>query len=258
MTSEAFRDGDGRSMIEPMYDNGYAAARELVDPEYLDRIYAELKVANAVPNMNSANLGRGPSVEHNPEIDSILGKTPTLREFRDTLNHTITDVSGFQRNHLSYLTVRGCPVESFSSHIHRNDDRSGPWLVAFVLTGSGSIQLYNDDVIGQGEEIALNGDESDPQPMATAQQEVGDGWGAYTKEWSIPHAGGRNAGIGPKVIMLLYGWEARHLYPFKGDPTPEQVPFDWAHHDDAPPEWYDENDDPYIGESHGPFVEEVD
>lgn len=217
MTSHIFREGMPHGLIEPMYDDGFGIETNLVDPEFANALFRELR-ANDKYSVGGAWEGREPGVYHDPSIVRSLCVMPRLAEYRNTLNDAITEVSGFDYDHLTYLTVRACPVESMSSQIHRNDDRSGPWLVALTVAGSGSFNIYRNNVIGQGEEKPIKGEWSDPKPLASSPMRAGDAWGIYSKEWSAPHAGGPNTSPDPKVLLLLYGWMARNEYPYKDQP----------------------------------------
>jgi hypothetical protein len=214
MSSSIFREGMPHGLLTPMYDEGYAIETNLVDPEFATALFTELKT-NDMYTDGQAQLGRGPGVFHDPEIVQSLDRMPRLAEFRKILDDAITEVSGFRFEHLTYLTVRACPVGEMSSNIHRNDDAAGPWLVALTVAGSGSFSVYRDDVIRQGQEIVVNGDELDPEPLASSEMGVGDAWGIYSKERSAPHAGGRNTSPDPKVLLLLYGWYVRDMYPYR-------------------------------------------
>ena len=100
-----------------------------------------------------------------------------------------------------------------SSNVHRNDKVAGSWLVTLTVEGGGSINVYSDDVIDQGQEIKLTGDNTDPVPLVSSPMTIGDAWGAYSGEWTAPHAGSLNTSPDPKVLVLLYGWDARNMYP---------------------------------------------
>lgn len=218
MTSQIFREGMPHGLLAPMYDDGFAIETNLVDPEFASSLLTELK-ENDMYSVGGAEVGREPGVYHDPSISRSLHAMPRLAEYRNTLNNAITEVSGFDYDHLTYLTVRACPVGEMSSQIHRNDDMAGPWLVALTVAGSGSFNVYRNNVIAQGEERRLRGDWSDPKPVASSPMRAGDAWGIYSKEWSAPHAGGPNTSPDPKVLLLLYGWCARNDYPYKNQPS---------------------------------------
>lgn len=152
---------------------------------------------------------------------------PLMSEYLGGLNDAINNITGFRRNHLTYLTVRACPVGEMSTRIHRNDRVAGPWMVALTIAGSGSFNIYDNDVIGPGEEITLYGDDEDPEPLDSSDMEVGDSWGIYSQEWSAPHAGGPSTSPFPKVIAILYGWAVRDEYPHRAQRTgitPQRIP----------------------------------
>ena len=195
-----------------MFEEGYGVEQNLVDPEFATALLGELK-ANQMYNEGGARLGREPGVHHEPDILSKIGGMPLLAEYRNGLNDAITEVSGFEHPHLTYLTTRVCPVREMSSNIHRNDKKAGPWLVTLTVEGDGSINVYDDEVIDKGQEIKLAGDDTDPVPLITSPMTVGDAWGAYSGLWTAPHAGGLNMSKDPKVLILLYGWCARSRYP---------------------------------------------
>jgi hypothetical protein len=220
MSSRVFAEGMPHGLITPMYDDGYAIEPGFIDPDFATALFGELKT-NDMYSVGGAEVGRGPGVYHNDSIVESLGWMPRLAEYRNTLNDAITEVTGFDFPHLTYLTVRACPVGEMSSQIHRNDDAAGPWLVALTVAGSGSFNIYPNDVIGHGEERELTGDPSDPVPLASSDMGAGDAWGIYSKEWSAPHAGGLNTSSDPKVLVLLYGWHVRNRYPAR---DPDNVP----------------------------------
>jgi len=214
MSSSIFREGAPHGLLRPMYDDGFAIEPGLVYPEFAAELLDELKIHGKYAD-EAAVLGRGPEVKHDSEILHRLHGMPRLAEYRQGLNDAITEVSGFDHEHLTYLTVRACPVERMSSNIHRNDSAAGPWLVALTVAGSGSINMYRNDVIEQDEEIVLRGNGTDPEPFVSSPMDVGGAWGIYSKEWSAPHAGGPNTSPDPKVLVLLYGWYALDRYPHK-------------------------------------------
>lgn len=212
MSTSIFRDGMPHGLIHPMYDDGYAIEPNLVDPDFASSLYGELR-SNQMVRPGGAYEGGSPGVYHNQTICDELGALPRLAEYRNTLNDTITEVTGFKFPHLTYLTVRVCPVGEMSSQIHRNDKAAGPWLVALTVSGRGSFNIFPQNTIAQGEEIPLYGDERDPKPLASSPMRTGDAWGIYSKEWSAPHAGGPNISPTPKVLVLLYGWHVLNKYP---------------------------------------------
>ena len=187
----------------------------MVDPEFADRLLTEL-IDNRQYSVGDALTGTEAGVHHNEHIMRYLGSLPLLAEYRKKLNDTITEVSGFYYEHLTYLTVRVCPNQrKMSTRIHRNDKRGGPWLVTLTVAGSGSVNIYPDELLRyEGHEIDLDSTEGkSAEPMATSPMQTGDAWGAYSMNWSAPHAGGPNtSGQNPKVLVLLYGWEDRMAY----------------------------------------------
>lgn len=205
--------GGPESLIVPMYEQGYGVDPGLVDPDFAQALLRELKAHDKYCE-GGAREGREPGVKHDSEIVKRLGSMPLLAEYRNSLNQAITEASGFEHEHLTYLTVRVCPVGAMSSRIHRNDTWAGPWLVTLTAEGSGSINVYDDSVLEDGEEISLTGTDTDPTPLASSTMEAGGAWGAYSGEWTAPHAGGLNTSVDPKVLVLLYGWGARSAYPF--------------------------------------------
>ncbi len=221
MSSSFFNEGMPHGLIAPMYDDGYSIQSDLVDPAFAAELFRELK-DNGKYEVGEAETGKWPGVEHDPYIVESLDEMPRLNEYWQALEDAITEVSGFKhpsKPHLTYLTVRACPVGEMSSQIHRNDRAAGPWLVSLVVAGSGSFNVYSSSVIRQGEEIQLYGDRDDPEPIASADMSIGDAWGIYSKEWSAPHAGGLNTSRHPKVLLLLYGWRVCDEYPHRNRPV---------------------------------------
>lgn len=210
-----FTEGNPHALIQPMHERGYGIQPAMVDQDFAAAMLAELK-ENDMYTETNAIRGTGPDARHFPDVLGKLWKLRKLGEYLTVLNDTIIDVSGFDHSHLTYLTVRACPAgDEMSTRIHRNDTAAGPWLITLTVQGSGSVYIYPDDVIDQyGQEIELTGIPSiDPIPDATSPMRVGDAWGAYSMNWSAPHAGGRNTGGNiPKVLILLYGWYDREAY----------------------------------------------
>lgn len=216
MYSPLFREGSPHDLIAPMYEAGYAIRTGLVDPEFTVALLQELK-DNRKYEEGHARDGEGPGIFHDGNILASLGHMPRLAEYHGALTEAINDVSGYRRDHLTYLTTRVCPVKAMSTRIHRNDKRGGPWLATLTMAGSGSVNVYQDNVIEPGKELTLQGDGSDPNPLSASVMGVGDGWGIYSGDWNPPHAGGLNTSDEPKVLLLLYGWMARDEYPSRGE-----------------------------------------
>ncbi len=214
MSRYVFSDGMPEGLVRPMYDEGFALEQEFVDPDFAKELLAEL-VRHEKYRDGLAYDGKSPDVYHDNKFLKKLDSMPRLAEFTRTINDTISDVTGYHREHLTWLTVRACPVGEMSSNIHRNDQTAGPWLVALTVAGSGSINIYPDDTVSGREEIVLTGTAQDPRPIASAEMRTGDVWGIYSKEWSAPHAGGPNTSLYPKVLVMIYGWGVRNQYPFR-------------------------------------------
>ncbi len=214
MGARIFSEGMPQDLVAPMFNNGYAIKPGMVDEDFAADLFAEL-LANGQYCVGEAERGTGPGVFHNPSILKYLGGMPLLREYRHTLNEAITDVSGYSREHLTYLTVRACPVGEMSTRIHRNDRKAGPWLVALTVASRGSFGIYPDSLLAPGDEIPLLGNDRDPETLAWSEMGAGDAWGIYSREWSAPHAGGPNSSPDPKVLVLLYGWNVIDHYPHR-------------------------------------------
>lgn len=216
MNTTIFRDGTAHGLIRPMYEAGYAIEKDCVDPEFANALLQELK-REGMYHEGGARLRGEPGVYHDSEIFERLQTKdmPLLREYRNQLDSAITDVSGFRRTHLTYLTVRVCPVDEMSSRIHRNDRAAGPWLITLTAAGSGSFNVYPQETIDLGEEIEIDGSDNDPTPLAGSEMKTGGAWGIYSREASAPHAGGMNTSRGPKVLIMLYGWYASQDYPYR-------------------------------------------
>jgi hypothetical protein len=212
MSSSIFIEGMPHSMVAPMLENGYAIEQDLVDPIFASALLSELK-DNDMYKEGRARFGGNPGVFHNDRILRHLPYMPRLAEYRNRLNDAITDVSNFSFEHLTYLTVRVCPIREMSSRIHRNDRVAGPWLVSLTVAGSGSFNVYDNGIIEEQEEKELLGNETDPAPIASSDMSIGDAWGIFSQDWSAPHAGGLNTSRYPKVLVMLYGWNISEQYP---------------------------------------------
>jgi hypothetical protein len=206
MKDIAFNTGSPGDLILPSLEVGYGIRRDFVKKDFSARLFEELKNNRMYSVGGSVDRGE-PGVYHNSDILSELEGMPLLDHYISGLNDSISEITGDSEEHLTYLTVRSCPVGEMSTWIHRNDRRAGPWLVSLVLDGSGSFSVYDNDVIEEDEEIELIGDDSDPIPITTSAMSQGDACAIYSENIAHPHAGGRNTSIGPKVLLLLYGWD---------------------------------------------------
>lgn len=209
-----------QGLVLPTYDQGYGISPQFVDPEFATDLLDELK-ENDKYYEGTAGSGGLPGVRHDPDIVRSLGNMPRLTEYRNSLNEAIIEATGVRRDHLTYLTVRVCPVAEMSSDIHRNDRAAGPWLITLTVAGSGSFNIYEDNLLEPGQEIPLRGDGLDPSPIASSRMGAGDAWSIYSRERSAPHAGGPSTSLYPKVLVMLYGWNVRGEYPFRYDKYPE-------------------------------------
>ncbi len=207
MSRVIFQEGSLEALLQPSLEDGFGIQKGLVVPDYAADLRSELIYKGKFPNDHTVDRNQ-PQARHDSEILHRLssGDMPLLEQYITELNAGISNVTGVEKDHLTYLTVRVCPVNEMSTRIHRNDEAAGPWLVSLVLGGSGSFMVYDDSILDAGEEIELVGDGSDPEPIAASDMERGDGCAIYSGRIASPHAGGRNTSVGPKELLLLYGW----------------------------------------------------